>query len=147
MSFLLIHLAQTRFSLERRRRSRSAFDIISRPETELKIKDSYTTRDLRDELKLKREDVNFEDVHPLIASMRMVKSAAEINLMREAIKTTDLGIKNILLNLRPGLYEYNVRNTFEYAIGEDNAASPLIRLSPVGKTPSSSTILFLAIAQ
>ena len=91
-------------------------------ETELKIKDSYTTRDLRDELKLKREDVNFEDVHPLIASMRMVKSAAEINLMREAIKTTDLGIKNILLNLRPGLYEYNVRNTFEYAIGEDNAS-------------------------
>ncbi len=91
-------------------------------EAELKIKDSYTTRDLLDELKGKHEAIKFEDVHPFLTTIRMIKSPAEISLIREAILTTDLGIKNVLLNLRPNLYEYNVRNTFEYAIGEDGAS-------------------------
>ncbi len=92
-------------------------------EAELKIKDSFSTCDLRDEIIQKHSEIKIEDIHPVLASLRAIKSPAEINLIREAIKTTDLGIKNILLNLHPGLYEYNVRNTFEYAIREDNDAT------------------------
>lgn len=91
-------------------------------EAELKIKDAFTTRDLRDELKEKYGELIIEDLHPRLTSLRMIKSPAEVALIRDAIKTTDLGIKNVLLNLYPGQYEYNVRNTFEYAVRDDNNA-------------------------
>lgn len=92
-------------------------------EKELKIKESYTTVELKNELLAKYQGLEVKDAYPFFIAMRMIKSPAEIELMREAIKTTDLGIKNVLLALQPGLYEYNLRNAFEYAIREDNNAS------------------------
>ncbi|NCA97519.1 MAG: M24 family metallopeptidase, partial [Bacteroidia bacterium] len=92
-------------------------------EKELKIKESFTTAELKTELQAKHQGLEVKDIYPLFILMRMIKSPAEIELMREAIKTTNFGIKNVLLALRPGLYEYNLRNTFEYAIREDNDAS------------------------
>ena len=92
-------------------------------EKELKIKECYSTLELKEELETKHKNIVINNLYPFLIMQRMIKSPAEIALLREAIKTTDLGIKNILLTLRPGLYEYNLRNTFEYAIAEDNDAS------------------------
>ena len=60
-----------------------------------------------------------KDVHDLIMGMRMIKSDAEIEMIKEAIATTDLALKNVLLNLAPGKYEYNLRNVFNYTVYED----------------------------
>lgn len=92
-------------------------------EKELKIKECYSTNELKSELASKYKNIAIKDLYSFLIALRMIKSNAEIDLIREAIKTTDIGIKNILLALRPSLYEYNLRNTFEYAIREDNDAS------------------------
>ncbi|MFA5421192.1 MAG: aminopeptidase P N-terminal domain-containing protein [Bacilli bacterium] len=92
-------------------------------ESELKIKECYSTQELKRELEANYNNIRIADIYPFLVSLRMIKSPAEITLISEAIKTTDLGIKNVLLTLRPGLYEYNLRNTFEYAIKEDNDAA------------------------
>jgi len=91
-------------------------------EPELKIKECTSTNDLKKQLEASHQNLKISDVYPHLVTLRTVKSPAEIDLIREALKTTDLGIKNVLLALRPNLYEYNLRNVFEYAIGEDNDA-------------------------
>ena len=92
-------------------------------EKELKVKECYSTLELKTEIEGKYKEIVINNLYPFLVSQRMVKNPSEIALIREAIKTTDLGIKNVLLTLRPGLYEYNLRNTFEYAVAEDNNAS------------------------
>ena len=59
------------------------------------------------------------DVGPMIGELRKIKSEAEIELLREAIETTNLGLKHALLELKEGKYEYNLRNAFEFAVAED----------------------------
>ena len=66
-----------------------------------------------------KHHLHVRDVHNLIGGLRKIKSEAEIELIREAIATTDLGLKHALLQLSAGKYEYNLRNSFEFAVFED----------------------------
>jgi len=91
-------------------------------EKELKIKECTSTRDLEKEILNKYPHIATKDIYSHLVSLRMIKSPSEIAEMREAIKTTEIGIKNVLLAMRPSMYEYNLRNTFEYAVREDNNA-------------------------
>ena len=87
-------------------------------EKELKIGESVSTIHFGEELKEKYH-VDLIDLNPIVLKERMVKSVAEINCIKEAIETTDLGIRNALAVMKPGRYEYNLRNAFEYAIKEE----------------------------
>ena len=87
-------------------------------EKELKIGESVSTIHFGEELKEKYH-VDLVDLNPIVLKERMVKSVAEINCIKEAIETTDLGIRNALAVMKPGRYEYNLRNAFEYAIKEE----------------------------
>ncbi|MFA5686704.1 MAG: aminopeptidase P N-terminal domain-containing protein [Bacilli bacterium] len=89
-------------------------------EEELKIRPSYSTIDLKKELESKHPDMKVVDLHPLLTSLRMIKSPSEIYLMKQAIEITDLAFKNVILNLRPGLYEYNIRNIINQTINDNN---------------------------
>ena len=85
---------------------------------ELKIGESKSTATYKRDLELKHH-LQVRDAHNLIGGLRKIKSEAEIELIREAIATTDLGLKHALLQLSAGKYEYNLRNSFEFAVFED----------------------------
>ena len=87
-------------------------------EPELKIAESKSTVSYKRELEVVHQ-LEVADVHNLIGGLRKIKSEAEIELLREAIATTDLGLKHALLQLKAGRYEYNLRNAFEFAVAED----------------------------
>ena len=87
-------------------------------EPELKIGESKSTITYKKELEVVHQ-LEVCDVNPLIGSLRKIKSEAEIEALKEAIATTDLGLKHALLELRAGRYEYNLRNAFEFAVAED----------------------------
>lgn len=87
-------------------------------EPELKIGESKTTQVYKKELEVVHH-LEVCDVNGIIGDLRKIKSEAEIELLREAIATTNLGLKHALLELKAGKYEYNLRNAFEFAVGED----------------------------
>lgn len=87
-------------------------------ENELKIGEMKSTQAYKKELEVVH-GLKVVDCHDLIIGMRMIKSDAEIEMIREAIASTELGLKNALINLAPGKYEYNMRNIFNYTIYED----------------------------
>ena len=90
-------------------------------EPELKIGESKSTQTYAEELRKERK-VEVLDVGYLVGGLRKIKSEAEIELIREAIETTNLGLKHALLELKAGKYEYNLRNSFEFAVFEDQDA-------------------------
>lgn len=81
---------------------------------ELKIGDSKSTADFRDELEAKYPQLSTLDVKPIITSLRMVKSPFEIAQIKDAITATNLGINKLILSLRPGIMEYELADIFEF---------------------------------
>ncbi len=65
-----------------------------------------------------------KNCHPMIAALRMQKDEAEIELMQKAIDITEIGLKQVLSTLKPGMFEYQVQAEFEYAIKYHGAQSP-----------------------
>jgi len=55
------------------------------------------------------------DPFPLIAGMRLRKSASEITALQKAINVTAQGFSDCFKTVRPGLKEYQLRATLEYA--------------------------------
>ena len=53
-----------------------------------------------------------KDCAPIIAEMRMQKDEDEVSLIREAIKLTDGGLKNLMSHLQPGQMEYQAQADF-----------------------------------
>lgn len=92
-------------------------------EKDLKIGDSQLTLCLKEDLLKAYPQIKVEDNHDIVMKLRMIKSQAEIDMIREAIATTDVALKNVLRGLKPGMFEYNLRNIFEFNVREDvNAA-------------------------
>jgi len=87
-------------------------------EAELKIGDERTTKCLKHEL-IKNYKINVLDIHDIVMQLRMVKSPAEVEMIRESINITETGIKNILKAMSVGRFEYNLRNIFEFTIKEE----------------------------
>lgn len=91
-------------------------------EDELKIDTCKSTKQYKDELVASHE-LEVLDVHDIIMKMRMVKSEAEIEMIRDAINLTETGLMNCMLKLAPSKYEYNLRNEFNFVVHEDLDAS------------------------
>ena len=53
------------------------------------------------------------DPSPLVARMRLIKSAAEVRLLQRAIDLTGAGIAAAMRATRPGMHEYEVRAVLE----------------------------------
>lgn len=87
-------------------------------EKELKIDECISTVHYAEELKNKYH-AQILDINEIVLKERMVKSDAEIACIKEAIETTDLGIRNALSVMKAGRYEYNLRNAFEFALKEE----------------------------
>lgn len=81
---------------------------------ELKIKDSYSTKDFAKSIEEKYPGHIIENVEPLITKLRMVKSEYELKQMKEAISLTNSAICYCLNKLDEKKYEYEVANDFAY---------------------------------
>lgn len=82
------------------------------PET--KIGDSKSTQNFAEELSNKYRSLDVLDIKPLITSLRMVKSDYEIAKLRAAITATHNGINKLILSLKPGMFEYELADIFEF---------------------------------
>lgn len=107
---------------------------------ELKIADHTATTDYAETLKRTFPGVSVYDVYPFVAKLRMVKSPAEIKELREAIRTTGLGIQAIMAAVRPGVKEYELANIFEHVINDDNARNGISFNSIIASGAHSCTL-------
>ena len=81
---------------------------------EVKIEDNKSTQLFAAELTNEHKGLEVLDVKPLITSLRMVKSAYEIDKLHSAISLTNLGINKLICELRPGMMEYELADIFEF---------------------------------
>lgn len=82
--------------------------------------EDYNTAKAR-EFAQKYPGVAVRNCAPLIAELRMQKDESEIALIREAIERTDIGLKNVMSHLKPGIKEYQAQADFEYSIKRNGA--------------------------
>ncbi len=73
------------------------------------------------EFKAAYPGVSIRNLYPFVAEQRMQKDEDEIALTKEAIKLTDIALKNVLANLKPGMFEYEAQADFEYSIRRNGA--------------------------
>lgn len=73
------------------------------------------------EFKAAYPGVSIRNIFPFVAEQRMQKDEGEIALTKEAIKLTDTALKNVLANLKPGMFEYEAQADFEYSIRRNGA--------------------------
>ena len=81
---------------------------------EIKIKPNKSTQTYKVELENKYPHLKIENSHPLVIELRLIKSENEINDMVEAINITNIGINDLLNNLRIGTFEHELADRFEY---------------------------------
>lgn len=77
------------------------------------------------------------NIFPIVAKLRMVKDAQEIEATKKAIKVTEEGLNHVLKTLKPNMMEYQVQAEFEYKIkslGADGVAFPTIAGSGINGT-------------
>lgn len=55
-----------------------------------------------------------QDLDPILDQLRMIKSPAEIVVMRESARIAELGIMEAMRSARPGMYEYELAAVADY---------------------------------
>ena len=89
----------------------------------LDVKPNLFDEPLGQEQKLIKEfNLTVNDCHDLIAKCRMVKQPEEIAEIKKAIHVTWQGIKALMDNIKPGLYEYQVESYFDQQIKFNGAS-------------------------
>ena len=112
---------------------------------ELKIGLSQSTENFANSIKEKYQHVEIDNAYPLIRDLRMVKSAEEIQNITRAIEVTNTGICNLIINLKPGLNEYELSDLFEF-YGRSHERHPLA-FSTIVACGNSATCLHHPIEQ
>ncbi len=77
------------------------------------------------------------NIFPIVAKLRMVKDADEVEVTKKAIEVTKEGLNHVLKTLKPNMMEYQVQAEFEYKIkslGADGVAFPTIAGSGMNGT-------------
>jgi len=76
----------------------------------------------------------FRDLSPFIANLRLIKSPAEIELMREAGRISSLAHIEMLRAAKPGMYEWELAAIFEFFLKKQGcigfAYSPIVASGP-----------------
>ena len=76
----------------------------------------------------------FKDLNHAIAELRVIKSPAEIEVMREAARISSLAHIEVLRSAKPGMYEWELEAIYEYTIkrlgGQGFGYEPIIPSDP-----------------
>ena len=65
------------------------------------------------------EDLDIRDVYETIIKLRQVKSPYEVERLKDAIELTNRCIQNLMHMVKPNMYEYNLKNKFQYDVSEN----------------------------
>lgn len=68
--------------------------------------------------------LKIENIHGNICQQRTIKKACEIEAMRKAEKITGEGIKAMMRAARDGLFEYQLKAEFDYALAQNGVLTP-----------------------
>jgi Xaa-Pro aminopeptidase len=68
--------------------------------------------------------INIENVLPQIRKQRTIKQPCEIEAIKEAVKITRDGIVAMMKASKPGMYEYQYRAEFDYALAQHGDMEP-----------------------
>ncbi len=108
-------------------------------DSEIKVAERTTTREIMEMMQEKYKNIKFFDVYKTICDLRAVKSAQEVEELKEAVSKTKIGLNKIISALKPGLYEYQLSALFKYTISDfDNSDLSFPTISASGK---NATIL------
>lgn len=123
------------------RKKDSAFARVSTVYLDLEpenIIDNFrTVEEMKDILLINYPWLEAKDIYKRIIGLRMVKSKDEVAEIKEAINKTNMGLKNIMKKIRPGLYEYQLSSLFYYTIQDydfSELSFPTIAASGVNAT-------------
>ena len=72
-------------------------------------------------LREQAQGVEFVDLDPVVDAMRLIKSPAEIALIREATKIAGLAIMEAMRSAAPGMYEYELAAIADYVFRRHNS--------------------------
>ena len=112
---------------------------------EIKIKPNLSTVLYKEELEKKYPYLVVFNSHPMVTELRLVKSESEVNDIIEAINMTNIGINDMLNNMRIGTVEHELSDRFEY-YGKSHGRNELAFETIVG-SGVNATILHHPIKQ
>lgn len=81
---------------------------------EIKIRESTSTNELANAIRKKYSHLEVKNIYEDITRLRMIKSKFEVDSIKEAIKITQQGINNLIINMKVGQYEYFLADNFEF---------------------------------
>lgn len=79
------------------------------------------------ELKKKYPSMLIKNIFPTFVKLRKIKGDHEISKIKEAIELTKLGLINIMKNLKPNIYEYQIESFFDFSIKHGGATGHAFR--------------------
>ena len=83
-----------------------------------------------------------EDIYPALTKMRLVKDEYEISCIQKAIRTTNLGIRQMMKACRPGTNELVMEGIFEFVLKQ--AACKDLAFNTIAASGQRATILHYA---
>nr|WP_307992931.1 aminopeptidase P family protein [uncultured Niameybacter sp.] len=60
--------------------------------------------------------IQFKNIHGILAKLRMIKTPYEVDMIKEALKVTDEGIKALMKNAKSGMMEYALEAHFDFVL-------------------------------
>jgi Xaa-Pro aminopeptidase len=75
-------------------------------------------------LREKAAGVEFKNLDPILDTMRTIKSAREIALLRESSRLAGLAMMEAMRSAHPGMYEYEIEAIGDYIFKSHNAFGP-----------------------
>lgn len=77
--------------------------------------------------------VNIKNALPIMRKMRTIKKPCEIEAMEVAQRITKAGILAMMKSSRPGMYEYQYKAEFDYALAQENGVVAPFSIISAGK--------------
>lgn len=103
-------------------------------DSEIKVSERTTTREVMEKMQEKYQELKFFDVYRTICDLRGVKTAQEVEEVKEAVAKTKIGLNNIIKTLQPGMFEYQLSALFKYTISDfDNSDLSFPTICATGK--------------
>ena len=83
---------------------------------ELKIASRTTTKEFKDSIQNRYDNIVIFNAYNLIVDLRMIKSYEEINRIEQAIMYKKSGIDSVMQEIKPDMFEYELLAEFEYTL-------------------------------
>jgi Xaa-Pro aminopeptidase len=93
-------------------------------ERHLNNANDFEKRDFTVKLKNDYPHINIENIYPIIAKMRTIKSNEEIDEIKEAIHITNLGLQHAMKNMKAGMKEYEMEAYYDFGVKSNGCKVP-----------------------